>query len=208
MNMHDIYRPFLKFFRKKRMDKFQKNFKVNDETKILDLGGGWFNWSFIHQQPKVIFVNIIKPKENEKKLNWIIADGCYLPFKNQAFDIVYSNSVIEHLANYENQQLFASECIRVGKRFYVQTPNKWFPVEPHLIALFIHWFPKGLQLRLIPYLSVWGWIAHPSKNRCEILLSEVRLLTEKEMIQLFPEGSLWREKFLGLTKSLIAIKNR
>ena len=58
-------------------------------------------------------------------------------FKDNQFDIVFSNSLIEHLYTYENMKLMANETMRVGKKFFVQTPNKYFPIEPHY---FFHFF--------------------------------------------------------------------
>ena len=66
-------------------------------------------------------------------------------FKHNQFDIAYSTSVIEHLRDSENQRTFAAEVACVAKLYYVQTPNRWFPIEPHLVAPIIHFFPKSYK---------------------------------------------------------------
>jgi hypothetical protein len=66
-------------------------------------------------------------------------------FETKSFDIVFSNSLIEHLPR-ELQQAFAAECQRVGRHFYIQTPNKWFPVELHILLPIIHWLPLRTTL--------------------------------------------------------------
>lgn len=123
---------------------------------------------------------------------------------------MYSNSVIEHLGDLVSQQTFAKEIARVGIRYYVQTPNKRFPIEPHLLTPLIHYFlpylPRSLQRYLLRYFTLWGWITRPTVQECERFLREVRLLDEYELQLLFPDAEIRRERFLGLTKSLIAIK--
>lgn len=121
--------------------------------------------------------------------------------------MVYSNSVIEHLGDFENQRLFAAECIRVGQRYYVQTPNKWFFVEPHLITPFIHWMSCEVQWLLLRNFTVWGWITRPSVQECEAFMNSTRLLDKTKLQHLFPDADIWHERFLGLSKSLIAVKN-
>ena len=93
-----------------------------------------------------------------------------------------------------------------GRGVWVQTPAHSFLVEPHLMAPFLHWFPVGWQRRLIRWVSLWGWIARPSPERVERFIEETRLLSEAEMKTLFPDCELRRERFLGLTKSYVAVR--
>jgi hypothetical protein len=206
MNIHDLYRPFLRFFRSRRMRDFWQAFELDPRTRVLDVGGEPFNWSLLPEQPQLTFVNLYRLKGEVR--NWVMADGRCLPFRDGAFEIVYSNSVIEHLENRDNQQLFADECRRIGLRYYVQTPNRRFPVEPHLITPLIHYLPKPVQRRLLRNFTVWGWVTRPEPQLCEAFLREVRLLDEGEMESLFPDADIWKERVLGLTKSLIAAKYR
>ena len=114
--------------------------------------------------------------------------------------------MIEHLGLIENQRLFAAECRRVGENYYVQTPNKWFFIEPHLITPFIHWLPHRAQKLLLRNFTVWGWITRPTIQYCESFMKELRMLDEREMKKLFPECKIYRERFLGIVKSIIAVK--
>lgn len=120
------------------MQQFVDRFQITSQTNILDVGGTPHNWRLINVHPRVTFLNLSAPK---KEPNWILADGCHLPFADQSFEIVYSNSVIEHLSTFERQKQFAQECQRVGKKYYVQTPNCRFFIEPHLLTPLIHWLP-------------------------------------------------------------------
>lgn len=202
MNIHIIYRLVGAFFRSKRMTQFATTFKVRANHQILDVGGTEFNWTLLDEKPHVYFVNIVASKSSS---NWIVADGCALPFRNGAFDIVFSNSVIEHLGTYKNQKRFADECRRVGKQYYIQTPNRWFFIEPHMLTPFIHWLPKKWQLHLLRNFTLRGLLLRPTPAENQALLDEIRLMDKREIRELFPEAEIWEEKFLGFTKSFVAV---
>lgn len=207
MDIQAIHKVFQLFFRTKRMRKFNEMFHIKNSTRIIDIGGTPFNWSLIPIKPDILIVNIFYPKSKLPDYKYIVADGKNLPFKDFSFDIAYSNSVIEHLYTKNNQVNFSDEIRRVGKQYYVQTPNKKFPVEPHYLTLFIHYFTRQLQKKLLRYLSVWGWITKPSKAQINKLVDEINLLSADEMKVLFPDATISFEKALFLNKSIIAIRN-
>ena len=64
-----------------------------------------------------------------------------------------------------SQQRFAREVARVGRAFWIQTPNRWFPVEQHLLTPFVHWLPKRWQRRIVPRFTVWDALVRPSPDR-------------------------------------------
>src|SRR5262249_16452869 len=131
---------------------------------------------------------------------------------DQSFDIVFSNSVIEHVGDAKSQQDFAREVTRVGRAFWVQTPNRWFPVEQHLLTPFLHWLPKSWQRVLAPRATVSALLTRttpdPRRFYFEHYLNDVRLLGPAEFSTLFPGARVVRERFLGITKSLIAVCSR
>jgi hypothetical protein len=141
----------------------------------------------------------------------VAADGCQLPFGNQSFDIVFSNSVIEHVGSPEAQARFANEIQRVARRYWVQTPNRWFPLEPHLLTPFLHYLPRAWQAPLARHWTVWDAVERPAPDRREFYiehyLRDIRLLAASDMAKLFPGANIRRERSLGLTKSLIAVKS-
>jgi hypothetical protein len=116
--------------------------------------------------------------------------------------------VIEHVGDADSQARFAAEVRRVGRRFWVQTPNRRFPVEQHLLTPFLHWLPREWQRRIVPHFTVWAWLTRPAEDRrrfyLEHYLSDVRLLDAGQMASLFPGARILRERFLGWTKSLTA----
>ncbi len=187
------------------MTEFWEQFHLTPETRVLDIGGNLFNWKLLPIPPQLTILNLPMNIERGKQANWLVADGKYLPFKDKAFDIVYSNSTIEHLGDFGNQSMFAAECRRVGLRYYVQTPNKWFLVEPHLITPFIHWMPRRMQKLLLRNFTIWGLVTRPTRQACNEFMQEIRLLDDGDLTSLFPDSEIWHERFLGLVKSLIAV---
>lgn len=207
MTIWKIYTFFSKLFRKGRMHQFEVSFAIDSNTLVLDIGGYPFNWSFLSVAPRLVILNLEAPKEREGDVAWIVADGCNLPFKDGAFDVVYSNSVIEHLGTFENQRRFAAEINRVGQQYYVQTPNKWFFIEPHLITPIIHWLPNRIKRRLLRNFTLWGLLTRPTPKQCDKFIKEIRLLDARELQDLFYRSEIKKERLFGLIKSLMAFKN-
>jgi len=140
----------------------------------------------------------------------VLGDGASLPFADQSFDLVFSNSVIEHVGSLAEQVLFASEIARVGKRYWVQTPNRYFPIENHLWTPFIHWLPRAWQAAILKRFSVWSMVTnYDAEQRAFYVnhyLDSIRLLSASDLRSLFPGATLLRERFLGWTKSLIVLR--
>lgn len=199
-------------FRERRMRNFAALFGVTESTRILDVGGTPSNWLLLDVRPRVTLLNMPRAREEAwPGFTLVAADGCQLPFGNQSFDIVFSNSVIEHVGSPEAQRRFASEIQRVARRYWVQTPNRWFPLEPHLLTPFLHYLPRAWQAPLARRWTVWDAVERPTPDRrafyIEHYLRDIRLLAASDMAALFPGACIRRERSLGLTKSLIAVKN-
>jgi hypothetical protein len=125
-------------------------------------------------------------------------------FSNKEFDIVYSNSVIEHVGSYNDQRQLANEVMRVGKKYFIQTPNLYFLIEPHFVFPLFQFLPIELRVWIVTHFST-GWYGKiPDRKQAKEIVSSIRLLNKKDFLNLFPEGNIWEEKILGLTKSFIA----
>jgi SAM-dependent methyltransferase len=182
--------------------------KPDPKHDILDVGGTENFWSESSYKGQVTMLNTETSRfgagdEGRRK---VVGDGCALPFADQSFDIVFSNSVIEHVGTWERQLAFANESRRVGKAVWIQTPAREFFIEPHLLAPFIHWFPRGLQRRLIGRFTPRGWMEWMDARAVEGFLDEVRLLTFGEMQRLFPDCLILKERLFGLVKSYTAMR--
>ena len=206
MTIHSVYGAFLPFFRRKRLRRFLARFRPEARTTILDLGGYPACWPVESCPGQITILNLSFHGEYRGPHTLIQGNACNLQFPDKSFDIGYSNSVIEHLHSFDNQKKFASEIRRVGRRIWVQTPARWFIVEPHLITPVIHYLPKAWQRRLLRYFTVWGLVSKPTRKQVDDFIDEVRLLTFREMQALFPDCQIYRERFLGMTKAYIAIR--
>jgi SAM-dependent methyltransferase len=191
-------------FRRARMNEFQGTFNPTPAVTVLDVGGTPTNWTLLRERPDVTLLNIYQVDAPDYRT--VVGDGTDLQYHDGTFDIVFSNSVIEHLGEYENQRRFAHEVRRVGKQLWIQTPAKGFPIEPHHMAPFIHWLPRSWQRRLVRNFTVYGWLRRPNQETVETIVAEYRLLTHREMRELFPDCEIRRERFFGLTKSFVAVR--
>lgn len=193
------------------MQRFAREFGIKGETRILDVGGGPFNWSLLDVKPRVTIVNMPRAREAfDDHFVCVFADGRRLPFPDQSFDIVFSNSVIEHVGDWDSQRTFAAEIARVGRTYWVQTPNRGFPVEPHLMTPFLHFLPREWQSVIARRFTVWAMIERPSRDRWEYYiehyLRDIRLVDAGEMQRLFPGAEIMRERLGGMTKALVAMR--
>lgn len=195
------------------MQRFARELRITAATRVLDIGGTPECWELLGVRPHLVLLNTPRAGEDlAGAAEWVAGDGRRLPFRDQCFDVVFSNSVIEHVGDTASQQAFAREVARVGRAYWVQTPNRWFPVEQHLLTPFIHWLPKRWQRVLVPRGTVWGALTRTTEDRrrfyFEHYLNDVRLLGPGEFTRLFPGARVIRERFAGITKSLIVVCSR
>lgn len=209
INIQSLYHPVLTHFRAERMKQFYAELGVTEATKILDVGGAPWNWMIAADnglpKPQITILNIFpEHRQLPPNMTWIVGNGCDMPFKNGEFDIVFSNSVIEHLSSMAAQQKFAIEIRRTGKDYWVQTPDPRFPVEPHYLSPFVHWLPSKTRRRLIRHGSLFGLMTKPSQERIDAMVAEIQLVPKWAFQLLFPDGKITTERFMGIPKSLVA----
>jgi len=203
MTIDYLYKVFSGYFRKYRNVQFVALMGLTPETTLLDVGGTSDFWKSMPVKPKVTLLNIYKDPDED--FPQITGSACDIPLPDQSFDIVFSNSMIEHLGTWECQQKAAKEMLRVGKNVWVQTPYRWFPMEPHLLTPFIHWFPFEKRRQLLRF-TLWAYLKKPSAEYYDEMWREIRLLNIPEMKQLFPNCQMIYEKFGFLIKSMVAVR--
>lgn len=121
-------------------------------------------------------------------VGYVQGDACALPFADGEFDITFSNAVIEHVGDRERQRQLVSEAIRVGRRVFITTPNRRFPVEVHTRLPVVHWLPDRL--------------AHPAYRAVgKSFATDVHLLSKSSFEALFPG----RVRIVNLGLTLVAI---
>lgn len=209
-NVYSVYRWLQPRFRRKRWKHFLDLFPITEKSHVLDVGGHPGEWMVAVETPLTVTVVNIGPwpesLQAPARFIYKEADARALPFADGAFEIAYSNSVIEHVGSFADQQRFADEIRRVGRAVYVQTPNRWFPIEPHFVGLFVHWLPRSLHRHLMPWLSLRGWFRRGDDVPIRKLVDEVQLLSAAQMQKLFPDCEIHKERVFGFVKSLIAVR--
>lgn len=188
---------------------FESRLSLNDDAKVLDVGGTAVNWEYSQRRPDVLMLNRMVPPIDTPlpdNLSYDQGDALAMPYDDGQFDVGFSNSVIEHMGTWENQQRFADEIRRVAGALWVQTPAREFPVEPHFVAPLIHWLPKSWRKRVARFGTLWGWVERPTAERVEEIVEEIRLLSYREMRRLFPDCEILVERVLFWPKSYIALR--
>jgi Methyltransferase domain len=211
MRSSDLLRQALRHFRARRMRLFEETFAISPSTRILDVGGSPAIWEFLTVRPRLTVLNFPSALERgTDSFDYVAADGLLLPFRQNAFDIVFSNSVVEHVGDRAQQQKFAKEVARVGRCYWVQTPNRGFPIELHVMLPFIHYLPKTWQQAVIERFTIWQLLVRPSAEErafyVDHFLNDLKLLNKSDLQDLFPEATIFSERLLGFVKSNIAVR--
>lgn len=176
--------------------------------EILDVGGRQTVWETVKlvDQPDVniTILNLEQEECRHANVHSVVGDARDMRgFRDCQFDIVYSNSVIEHVGAIDQMARMASEVRRVGRRYFVQTPYRYFPVEPHFVFPMFQFLPLSIRTLMVQNFNL-GWIARqPDRKQAANEVSSINLLSRRELQSLFPDGQMVEERLLGLTKSLI-----
>lgn len=196
-------------FRQKRMLFFKDQLEnLPKPVRILDVGGNQKFWenAGLHgnNDVQITILNLEKCEVNYDNLVSVSGDATNLSeYRDGEFDIAFSNSVIEHLYNWANQKKMADEVARVGKYHYVQSPNKYFLIEPHYLLPFFNFLPKKMQLFILTKTRLSRkrkWSEESAKQ----YIDEIVLLSKNDMKKLFPQSKMWKERFMLMTKSFVA----
>ncbi|HKX17752.1 MAG TPA: class I SAM-dependent methyltransferase [bacterium] len=202
--------PLATRFRKKRLQFFKTLIsRLPRPLTILDVGGNEFFWEQVgftqSADVNILLLNLTKERVRYRNFTSIQGDARDMrEFRNEQFDVVFSNSVIEHVGRYEQQCQMAGEIRRVGKRYWVQTPNRRFPVDPHFLIPFLQLYPMWLKTLATRYIDIGSFGKIYDRKLAEnYFTNSHRLLSEHEVRVLFPGGQLYKEKLCGLTKSFV-----
>lgn len=187
----------LKRIKQRRVDFFVRFLTPERGAIILDIGtGGGGLWTSFHPEVNpndfyIIGLDLKRPSVAHKNCPWsafVVADGRFLPFKDDSVDIIFSNSVLEHVGDEAEQKRMVQEILRVGKSFFIQVPNKHFPIEPHFFAPFMQYLPVSVQVKITSLLFGFD--------------EPIHLPSRRTLKRIFPPGChISAEKFMGLTKA-------
>jgi len=196
----------------RRWEIFRKAFPAIEDMSLLDLGGTVETWRRAPVRPRrVTVLNLLEPGESDD--DWLIpvtGDACdaagVLAKANvgTGFDVVYSNSLIEHVGGHARRLELAGQVRALAPRHWVQTPYRYFPLEPHWLFPGMQFMPAAARVKIAKH---WPLVhtrpANVDEARNEVLWTELVSLTE--MREYFPNSTILHERVLGVTKSLIAL---
>lgn len=198
-------------FRKDRFVLFTEELnKLSRPFRLLDIGGTQSFWQMMDfellEGSEIHLLNIFPVEVSLPGYYSIVGDGRDLQmFQDKSFDMVFSNSVIEHVGSYVEQKRMADEIQRVGKNFFLQTPNKYFPLEPHYHLPFFQFLPTKAKAWLHRHFAL-GWAEKAENNHMALIQAEsVNLLTKQDLQTLFPSSKIVCEKFIFLSKSFLIV---
>jgi hypothetical protein len=193
---------FIARWRRARVRAFEDLVKPPPQARIIDLGGTFHMWNLINHDYHVTLVNLPGSYTDEQwracppQYELVEADACDLTdmFADQSFDVVFSNSVIEHVGDESRQEAFAREVQRLAPAYWVQTPSDAFPIEAHTGVPFYWKLPEGVRLTLERrwYEKLPAWAES---------IRETRVLSRQRMEELFPGASVYIERKLLFEKS-------
>lgn len=178
--------------------------------RVLDVGGTTVFWERLGYAGdpgiEVVLLNLMEQPSDHANITSTVGDAADLSaFDDDSFDIVVSNSVLEHLPTPALQARMVSEVRRVGTRVYLQTPNRYFPLEPHFLFPFFGILPIGVRAFLLQHFDL-GWHKRvPDRAKALEDVRSIRLLTGSEMRRLFPAARFEDERVLFFTKSFIVL---
>lgn len=203
-------------FRERRFEIFNKIVSEvlgkQQSCRILDIGGSAKYWARYGKgldwtRVSVCSVNRTADQAEMPGFESAVGDARRLDqFADNSFDIVHSNSVIEHVGRWHDMVAMAQEVRRLAPRYFVQTPYFWFPVEPHARFIFFHWMPESWRYRIIMERRCGFWERQPDVGMAVKQVQSACMIDKKQMRFLFPDADISFERFLGFPKSLIGIR--
>lgn len=174
--------------------------------RILDVGGTESFWREVDfaapSDVQLTILNLELPQPTLPNAAGMKGDARALPqIADGQFDIAFSNSVIEHVGDYADQCAMAAEMQRVGKRYFVQTPNRHFPLEPHFMTPGYQYLPEPVAVWLLQHFRLGNVPRTRDREQALRAVRATRLMTRKQLVGAFPGARLYEEKAFGLVKS-------
>jgi Methyltransferase domain len=195
--------PISKRAREGRMKLFYKIAGLKEGMSVLDLGGRPQFWDPVPIPLDLTILNLPGAVEQKTsathKLRCVEGDACAVDgMADRSFDIVFSNSVIEHVGSAERRAGFAHEARRLGKSYWIQTPAIWFPIEAHSGMPFWFFYPERLRRYFLD-----RWRKKLQGNAWVDMVETTTVLSRRELERLFPEATIVLERAFGIPKSYL-----
>jgi len=192
--------------RQRRDEEFGRRFPDLTDMRVLDLGGTAISWRVLPLRPSsVTLVNLDQAEEPaESWMNVVHADACTGGFGK--YDLVFSNSLMEHLSGHARRQQFAEVVQESAPSWWIQTPYRYFPIEPHWFFPCFQFLPFRARLMICQHWNTLHVPAVKDTAKAAEMVASVELISATEMRMYFPDSEIWFERIAGLPKSLISIR--
>ena len=209
---HNFFKKITLDARSKFFEYFKNSTEYNHNKSILDIG----TTPSLDEEQNVILTktinnkNIICISNQDCKIlsqkyphikEFVIGNAIKMNFQNDTFDIVHTNATIEHVGSYQNQISLIRETLRVSKKHvFIQTPNRFYPIDFHTTLPLIHWLPKNIHRKILKILGLNFYASEKNLN----LLSEKNLKNMCKELNL-KKFKIIKHKLFFLTSNLILI---
>jgi len=185
------------------MAEFARRFPDIASWDVVDLGGRPQFWAESGLRPQsVICVNLELMHTELAWIHCMQGDACDVAGDLSA-DLVVSNSLIEHVGGHARRELLARTVMDIAPRHWIQTPYRYFPVEPHWMFPGMQFLPLAVREKVAR--RHWTQGTHYSTDYARRAVAWTELLSVTELRRLFPDSEIWHERVAGLTKSLVAV---
>ncbi len=201
--------------RRRKYELFRETMRPTEQMRVLDVGAqsdscagealqlvDVYPWTSRISALNLLPEHIETIKRCHPDVDARVGDARELPWPDKYFDVVYSNAVIEHVGGFEDQRKMAGEIMRVGKRWFVTTPNRWYPFEFHLRLPFVTWLPWHGYLRagrLMRYNHA------DRKYMFGVPVDGIRLLSASDLRKCFPGSRIIKQRVTFMAETLIAV---
>jgi len=211
-----LFNKLSRISRKRKLELFYQVMNPTAQTKVLDIGAeingeskdgllkfaDSYPWKNNLTAFNISAEHIESIKQRYPEIKAVVGNACNLPWPDKYFDIAYSNAVIEHVGDLAKQKQMALEIMRVAKRWFITTPNRWYPFEFHLRLPFVTWLPGRT------YLWVGNFIRYNHSKKKYMFMAkhyDVRLMTAKELAQCFSDSKIIKQRVTFMAETLIVV---
>jgi hypothetical protein len=176
--------------------------------RVVDLGGDLRAWRLAPVRPReLVLLNQFEQRVDEPWIQALVGDACSLPasLRGERFDLVYSNSVLEHVGGHARRAAFAASVLGLGEAHWIQTPYRYFPIEPHWLFPAFQFLPVRARAAVTVRWPLGNYRRVRTFEEAVPLVQATELVSETELRRYFPGSTIWHERLMGLTKSLVAV---
>jgi len=199
--------PYQRRSRERRSHWLKEVIGLRPSMRVIDLGGAPMLWQFVDVPLNITLLNLVHTPEAmndarimpQHKFTFEIGDACNLDWPSNSYDLVFSNSVIEHVGDKARRAAFASHARRLAEKYWVQTPAKYFPIEAHTGMPFWWYYPESTRQSL---RDKWRKELPPWTE----MIDGTTLVERPELEDIFPDATISPERAFGIVKSYVAFR--